>query len=382
MANKKNAPGKTTDVPSVAPGLPLTNDLPRPPTRRRSAPSMIDMKDTPYQCMQMDLFQSFLYNTKDERDRLSNTIDIWDSIPRYSISKQEMHKRRDKNGNLPTLTISFKYRDQPYIAEIQPARLAEADGTTQEYYPSASEELVEDALRKLAARKNQGFFDKSHNRSGVAFSLYELREELSARRHTRSYQEILQSLAILQKSHIELRVGEGRGESFIAANYLPVLAAVSKKKLLDDPSARWVAQFHPLVTQCIDQLTYRQFNYMTMMALPTQLARWIHKQLSIKFTFAGLASNPFELRFSTIKRDSHLLNRGRDIDNRRDIDEALAQLVSVKVLRDVQKEPVIARKGKITEVVYRLFPTNEFIKEMKVANKRLQGALNPTSSFR
>ncbi len=121
-----------------------------------------------------------------------------------------------------------------------------------------------------------------------------------------------------------------------------------------------------------------------MMALPTQLARWIHKHLSIKFTFAGLASNPFEMRFSTIKRDSNLLNRNRDIDNRRDVDEAFSQLVSVRVLRDVQKESVVAGKGKVVEVVYRLFPTNEFVKEMKVANRRLKGALseNPTPSFR
>lgn len=338
-------------------------DLPFPPRKK-------PMNSSAYNNNQLDLFQTFLCNPN-ERERLSNTIDIWDSIPRYSISRQEQNKRRDANGGLPILAIQFEYRGQPYIAKIQPARIEEPDGVTRDYYPSASEELVEDALRKIALRQNQGFFEKEKYRSGVAFSLYELREELSARGHARSYQQIIQTLTILQKSHIELRVGEGRGEAFLAANYLPTLSAVSKKRLLEDPGARWIAQFHPLVTQSIDQVTYRQFNYEVMMSLPTQLARWLHKQLSIKFTFAGLASKPFEMRYSTIKRDSNLLNRGREVDNRRDVDEAFAELVKMKVLREIEKTSITQGKGKVVEVVYQLFPSPEFVKEMKASNKRV-----------
>jgi hypothetical protein len=51
---------------------------------------------------------------------------------------------------------------------------------TVEYYPSANEELVEEALRKIAVRQQQGFHEKATARSGVAFSLYELRQELAA----------------------------------------------------------------------------------------------------------------------------------------------------------------------------------------------------------
>ena len=110
-----------------------------------------------------------------------------------------------------------------------------------------------------------------------------------------------------------------------------------------------------------------------MMSLPTQLARWLHKQLAVKFTFAGMAANPFEMRYSTIKRDSALLNRGRERDNMRDVEEALRQLGCSGVLRNVQKEPITAERGRIVEVVYRLFPTTEFVREVKAANKRLQG---------
>jgi hypothetical protein len=44
-----------------------------------------------------------------------------------------------------------------------------------------------------------------------------------------------------------------------------------------------------------------------MMGHSTQLARWLHKQLALKFTFASIMHS-FEVRYRTILRDSALLN--------------------------------------------------------------------------
>jgi hypothetical protein len=362
-----------TSKPLIPTSQHASPELPLPPTQRDGALVVPNA----YQNAQIDLFQTFLCNSDEERERLSNTINIWDSVPRYSVSRQEMNKRRNEYGTLPLLRIGFAYHGQAYAVEIQPARIREGDKTV-DYYPSASEELVEDALRKIATRQSSGFFEKPTMRSGVAFSLYELREELAARGHTRSYQEIVQYLTILHMSHIKILVGEGKGEAFVGSSYLPTLAGVSQKQLADDPNAKWVAQFHPLVAQCIDSLTYRQFNYQTMMALPTQLARWIHKLLSIKFTFASMVGNGFELRYSTIKRDSNLLNQAQERNNRCEVDRALALLVEHKVLRDVQKRSVsnenegLRGRRRISDVIYQLYPAQEFIREMKAANKRGQ----------
>jgi hypothetical protein len=341
--------------------------LPHPPKKRGKSKKAAEAGA--YSNPQLDLFQRFVCGTPPERARLSNTIDVWDSTPRYSVSRQEMNKRRDERGNLPLLTLDFSYQGQAYLAEIQPAKIREGEKVV-DYYPSANEELIEDALRKIAARQNQGFFEKAPLRSGVAFTLYELRQELAAMGHTRSYQQILHSLNILRKSHIELRRVDGKEEVVVAANYLPGIAAVSRGQMDEDPNARWVVQFHPLVARSIDQLAYRQFDYATMMALPTQLSRWLHKQLSIKFTFASLFGNPFEMHYSTIKRDSHLLNCSREIDNRCNVDDAFAELVKSKVLREVQKKNIIEGKGKIVDVIYLLYPSREFVKEAKAANAR------------
>jgi hypothetical protein len=331
---------------------------------------VVPPKEADFSNQQLDLFRSFLYNVDAERDRLSNTFDLWDSVPRYAISRQQMDKVRKTKGFLDLQQIEFHYRGSTLKTIIQAARiLDEKTGTSKDYYPSANEELIEDALRKIAADQQSAFFDRSNFRSGVVFTLYMLREELSKRGHTRSYQEIVLSLQILASSIIEIR-GEGKNNSFAKSAYFSGLSAVSQNKRTDEPQAKWMVQFHPLVTQEIDTLTYRQFNYAQMMSHSTQLARWLHKQLSLKFTFASLLT-PFEIRYSTIKRDSALLD-GYGLERKAitALDTAFDELKTVGVLMKIEKKPILGTRNKIEDVVYTLFPSSEFSASMKAANKR------------
>jgi len=141
-----------------------------------SQPSAAD-----FQCKQLDLFRAFLCNTEDERRRLSNTFELWDSVPRYAVSRQQMDKLRKAKGFLYLRQVEFHYRGKPMTAVIQAARvLDKKTAVSKDYYPSANEELVEDALRKLAADQRNAFFDRANFRSGVVFTLYMLREELKS----------------------------------------------------------------------------------------------------------------------------------------------------------------------------------------------------------
>jgi hypothetical protein len=321
---------------------------------------------------QLDLFRTFLCNTDDERGQLSNTFDLWDSVPRYAMSRQQMDKIRKAKGFLDLQRIEFHYRGRTLETIIQAARILDRKtGTSKDYYPSANEELIEDALRKIAAEQRHAFFDKPNYRSGVVFSLYMLREELKRRGHTRSYQEIVLSLNILARSTIEICTKDGtNGEGFSISGYFSGLAAVSKNKLTEDPQAKWIVQFHPLVTQAIDTLTYRQFNYAQMMSHSTQLARWLHKQLSLKFTFASLTT-PFEMRYSTIKRDSALLdNYTRERKAIETLDAAWDELKKGGVMMKVEKSEILGSRNKLLDVVYTLTPSLGFVSEMKAANKR------------
>src|SRR5271156_4943197 len=93
-------------------------------------------------------------------------------------------------------SAEFQYKGRTFVRILSPARVQDLDGVTREYYASANEELVEDALRKIATEQQSGYFDKPNYRSGVVFTLYALREELKKRGHTRSYQQIVLALNI------------------------------------------------------------------------------------------------------------------------------------------------------------------------------------------
>ena len=57
---------------------------------------------------QMSLFRDFLYNREEERENLSIAIDLWDNIPRYSVSRQAMTKARENGRFLENYTASLR----------------------------------------------------------------------------------------------------------------------------------------------------------------------------------------------------------------------------------------------------------------------------------
>jgi len=323
---------------------------------------------------QLNLFQDFLCNTPEQRERLSNAIDLWDSVPRYSVNRKAANKARE-SGEFPEVHITnFHHRGRNYGCTIAPANVKDADGNRGYFYPGATEELVEDALRKLATDQHAGFFDKPNYRSGVVFSLYALREELAKRGHARSYQQIVMALNVLSGSIIEIEVKDGeKGEALVRSPYLPSLVAVSKKRLKDDPEAKWMVQFHPFVTDSINQVTYRQFNYHLMMGHSTQLARWLHKQLVLKYTFADY-SKPFVMYYSTVKRDSGLLSSyGRERAAIEALETSFKDMATQKIISSYERKDVTGPRKKLLDAVFKIWPSMEFIKEAKAANKRLLG---------
>jgi hypothetical protein len=330
-----------------------------------------------FKAVQLDLFQSFLCNTDEEEDKLSNTIELWDNIPKYSLSQQAMNKLRTKEGLLNRLEKEFEYKNKSYKVRITAAIVDTDDGSEKAYYPSANEELVEDALRKIAAEQQRGFFDKPNYKSGVSFSLYMLRKELKKRGHTRSYQEIIKSLKILAGSHVEILLKGGKG--FAQTNYLPALAAVSRLKLQDDPKAKWVAHFHPLVTESIDALSYRQYNYHQMMSHSTQLSRWMHKKVAHNYVNASVMT-PYTIWLSSICRDSGLLEYKRPNDRVRKFEGTLNELVKHSVLLTfMREEERRGERNKILDIKYSLSPHPDFVKDVKAANKRQRDAKSDVS---
>ena len=339
----------------------------KPPRRKDVAP----VPDDAFASRQLSLFQGFLANTDDEREALSNAVDLWDSIPRYAISRARMNAMRTAEGFLDVMELPFNYRGKALTAVIYPARVKGKNGERVSYYPSAREELIEHALRKISAEQHAGFFHQPSYRSGARFSLGQLRRELEQQGHSLRYGELVEGLDILSLSAIEIVATNADGEeAFARSTYLAALTGVKRKDYEADRDARWAAQFHPLVTQSIDQVTYRQFNYQRLMRCNTQLARWLIGQLVLKYTQAALI-NSFDMRYSTIKRDSALLNGyARERDAVAALDAAWDELKTLGALAVVKKAESRGMRAKLNDVTYTLHPTREFVAEQKAANRR------------
>ena len=335
---------------------------------------------------QLSLFQTFLCNGEDERQRLSNTVDFWDSVPKYCVSRKQMSTMRSADGYLPKARRNFDYMGSVFAVEIRPARVSDKDGKEKEYYPSLREELVEDALRKIAAEQNHGFYEElpKAQRSGVVFSIYMLRKELALRGHTVSYQQARESLYILSDAGIEILSGDGT--SVFRSSILQTLAGVSRTDLQTDAKARWYADFCPLVTESIRALTYRQYDYHAMMHHSSQLGRWLHKRLSHTYLNASPLT-PYTFLFSSVRRDSGLLGEEpqstatnppkryqRDRDAIRSLDRVLDELKERKVLMSYEREERKGVRGRILDVKYKVVAHPDFAKQVKAANKRVSDA--------
>jgi len=101
-----------------------------------------------------------------------------------------------------------------------------------------------------------------------------------------------------------------------------------------------------------------------------ELTRWFHKRLAHNYTQAGVI-NPYSIKMSTILRDSGTYQSPRPHDNVRRIDEALDELKADKVLQSTTAEVQRGPRNSIVDVKYTLYPTLEFIHEVKKANRRM-----------
>ena len=122
----------------------MERSLPEP---RKSPPESVDKNK------QYDLFTTFF--SKDQRD-LSNTIELWDAIPKYAVSPRQQNASRDDNWRLPVHVQEFEYRpshlDTAPITcrlKVQPASIEIKPGKFMDFYPSTDEELIEEVLKNF-----------------------------------------------------------------------------------------------------------------------------------------------------------------------------------------------------------------------------------------
>lgn len=267
----------------------------------------------PKSSLQYDLFTTFLGNAAD----LSNTIELWDAVPRYAYGARRQSDHRASGDQPQVYQHTFKWQPQPKAHNppltcdltITPARVL-TDAGWIDVFPSADEELVEEVLRKLFADQQYGLHDPQAGRSYVRFSLHTIRRELAARGKTRSIPQIKQALDILNKATVKVTAHDASGKARPLCQGPIIPHLFSRGEIANPDTTLWAAQLHPLITSAIEKLTYRQFNYKVLMSLTSPLARWLLKRLSHDYLNASLV-DPYHVLMSSIARDSGLLQHSR-----------------------------------------------------------------------
>jgi hypothetical protein len=333
--------------------------------------------------LQYDLFCTFHGVPQD----LSNTVELWDAIPRYVVSARTQAWANIKANRLPLYKQAFHYEPQPrqkgntqqLLVTIAPARFEEIDATGVlaeiEVFPSVDEELIEEAIRKIFADQVSGGHDAKSAR--VYFTLGMVYRELRARGKTRSYEQIVRSLRIMNACNVTVTPAKG-GRSIVSSPIFPNLVAVSRKDWLADPDSRFMLTFNELMHRAITNLTFRQINYKSLMGLKSPLARWLFKRLSHEYINAGLTV-PYTAYYSSLARDSGYLQNPKISRNLEKLDAALKELQDARVLLDFGKDVIQGTHG-AADAHYTLTPNPHFIADVKAANSRANAIADSAST--
>jgi len=312
--------------------------------------------------VQFNLFSKFLANDK---STVSNTIEIWEKIPKYFFTPKQIKELRPEKGQPDPFKWSYMENGQEFSVIIQPALIEQEDGTFKAFFPSATEELVEEALKKILTEQNWGIHDPSKAETWVRFSLSMIYKELKAIGRSRDRPKIKHAIAVMSGCTISFFKGE---KEIWKGAILQDLVMVEREKYLEDTNAYHIARLPIFVSHAINRLETRQFNYGRLMSCNEQLSRWIYKRLINCFKQASFITN-YHFMYSDLKQ-SGLLQQSTERNNRKKALKSLNELQEKGVIMSyVSEEKNEGRK--VIDVKYTVHPSRNFVMEQKAANKRM-----------
>ena len=355
------------------------------------------------QSHQFDFFTEFFTNTGSV-EKYGNTIWAWDSIPKFSYTKNRIAKLRERELLDPedpnfrkeaapdtmVYTIDEKIKGKKYVTDyevtVTPAQVRDAEGNWQICWPGRTEQKVSLAIDKLFADQLYGFHGKdgtNTTESWVKFTYRGLQKVLDEEFGVKmSIARLKRSIKIMLGVKLEVKA---RGDQRINYNGSIFTEAVEgmhdREDYLDKNHDALCALHMPaIVTKCVDQLRYRQYNTEPIKHYKSQLAIYIYQRLVDKYSYANTFKT-HTLKYTSLKSCSHLLNAASESSNRKEVIKALDELVKEDVLLsyDIVEEKT---KGVITEVTYTVQSAPRFSAEQVDANKRLAQHRNAAARAR
>ncbi len=313
--------------------------------------------------LQLELFEALLPAEK----HFSNTIEFYDFCPKYVYWRVE----RLQDKFLDRIEREFDCRGASYRLSLDPAKIKDSDGIVRDYFPGVIEELVEDALRKLAVDGHGLFLD---DQAAVTFTLYELQQELAKTGHTYSLDQIKKALMVCVGTTIHLTTISG--ETVFSDHLFETVGLNTREDWKGQgQKTKAFVRFNSLVTKSIKEGSWRQFNYEISMRFKHVVSRQLNKRMSHNFTQANLATN-YTIALSTMIRDFGLTPYAYMRDNLRYVKKALDEMVEKHVIRGYTVKNIYdtERRNKLVDALIEIKPDIYFANQTIKANLKQREA--------
>lgn len=298
--------------------------------------------------------------------KYSNTIELYDQIPKYVWGKQQ----RVNGKYLDPIRREFETKKKRYQLTISPAYIEEKDGTFRHYFPTKREELVEDALRKFAA-EGQGI--ALNELASVKFTLHQLQQELKNNGHSYSKDELKQAIMVCAGTHLTVK---SEDDTAVLVSTMFVTIGLQTREDWEEAgrTVQAFVRFNPLVDAAIKNRSYRLYNYEKCLSYKNTIARQLHKRMAHHYKQASFldARKFYHINLTTIIRDFGLTRYERLSTNLRDVLAALKEMKAKDTLidYDVKKTNEPNGRKRLIEATLTLMPSVSFVEEVKRANWR------------
>ena len=319
---------------------------------------------------QIPLPLGFLEPTTADASNYSRSIEMYDALPKYYWGRVK-EEDRIEGQFLQSIKRNFVFRGEEYRITVVPARIEDNDGVDRDYFPGKREEMVEEALRKLAVDGKGVYLDEY---ASVVFTFYELRKELVRMGHAFSLQEVKKALEICSGVTLILETADGK--------------AIMKSSMFENvgmrteddwkgtgPKTKCFVRFNFLVNKSVTSKTFRYNNYKKLMSYKNNLSRWLFKRMSHNFIQAH-RQNPYNIMLSTIIRDFGMRSYPRLRTNLEEVRKALNELIKGGTLLKCEEE-IIKEGRKMVDVKFNLIPDMSFVFEMKKFNAFFRQKISP-----
>jgi len=294
-------------------------------------------------------------------EKYSQFIELYNEIPKYVYDAP-----RDQQ-HLDSIKRTFTVDGVRYKVVLHPARVEVTEGTkdektvvTKELFIGAREDLIEDALLKVALDNNSFFTFGCDTR--VAFVLEQIYQELKATGHTFSRNEIKEALSVLRGASMIIDSEEGGHWEYSTYPEL-VMSDANQGRM-------GFVQLHPLASESIRVGHYRRSAYALLMSLPGRYTRRIGKILDSKFTWAELGKHgnkPYTIHLVHFLGKYGFKFYARLSDNAKSFKAGLEILKKKGIVRDYVVNATKV-KGKTVDYTYDIEPGHLLVANVHLAN--------------